>query len=185
VVLLARAGALAPGEHRGLGRHRELLIEASGERLVIRPRQFRGAVVLTQTPCHFGSSRPWFHCPELGCDRRVRKLYFTDRWMCRSCTGLPYRSKSQDTLKRRFDRALANREKLGGAPNALARFPRKPPNMHWDTYLCMRAESLAAERDYLTVIGARSQVALACLEQEVARLRSERADVTPSLGSSL
>lgn len=48
------------------------------------------SVSLDWTPCNYGGSRPWFHCPVVGCGRRVAILYGGRIFACRHCYGLNY-----------------------------------------------------------------------------------------------
>lgn len=49
-------------------------------------------VPLVTTPCHFGSNRYWFTCPQ--CNRRIAVLYkLGDTFACRLCHNLTYHSK--------------------------------------------------------------------------------------------
>ena len=53
-------------------------------------------VPLCTTPCYFGGRRWWFRCPE--CGRRCRILYLPpkqDRFACRTCHHLTYRSQQE------------------------------------------------------------------------------------------
>lgn len=66
--------------------------------LAAPPRDVNFEVPIEHTECNFGGTRPWFHCPE--CDNRVGKLYKTDRddrYLCRECGELIYRSQEYKT----------------------------------------------------------------------------------------
>ena len=94
-------------------------------------------IVLTRTPCHYGGTRPWFCCP--GCHRRCAKLYLhRDRFRCRTCHGLGYRSQLEAGAERPRLIAHRIRRSLGASPDLLVPFPAKPPKMHWRTYLRIR-----------------------------------------------
>lgn len=89
-------------------------------------------VPLTWTPCHYGGSRPWFHCPV--CGRRVAILYGRRRFRCRHCCRLAYESTREDEASRHLRRARKIRQRLGGSPSVYDQFPVKPKWMHWRTY---------------------------------------------------
>lgn len=102
-------------------------------------------VYLSWTACHLGGRRPWFHCPRIGCGRRVAILYGSDVYICRHCRNLAYdsqREKDYDRLARRADKI---RERLGWEPGILnGSFWQKPKGMHWRTF-----SRLVAEHDRL------------------------------------
>lgn len=112
------------------------------------PRRFR--IPLVTTSCNYGGVRHWFSCP--GCGQRCAKIYFhASLALCRQCHGLGYRSQ----LTAQFDRprlaAQRIRRSLGGSSDLTARFPAKPPKMHWRTYRgirrrCATYEALALGR---------------------------------------
>jgi len=69
-----------------------------------------GGFALTTTAPRFGGVRYWFLCPR--CGQRVGKLYYVNRWACRRCHSLAYKSQclSKHPLLRDFqlfDRADA------------------------------------------------------------------------------
>lgn len=82
-------------------------------------------IMVRRTPCHYGGSRPWFHCPR--CDARVAKLYLRGgRFKCRQCHGLRYTSQSEDELDRCWRKQSKLEAKLG--PNW-----SRPKGMHHAT----------------------------------------------------
>ena len=105
---------------------------------VTQPRQpYTEVIALTRTSCHYGRTRPWFCCP--GCHRRCAKLYLRrDRFRCRICHGLGYRSQLEARAERPRLIAHRIRRSLGASPNLLVPFPAKPPKMHWRTYFRIR-----------------------------------------------
>ena len=57
------------------------------------PPALSGSFCITCQPCHFGSVRWWFNCPQ--CSARVYYLYWAkDRFGCRKCQSLRYVSKN-------------------------------------------------------------------------------------------
>lgn len=97
-------------------------------------------VVLTDTPCPYGGSRPWFLCPGSRngrwCARRVGKLYLGQRYfLCRQCLRLAYACQSEERHYRTMRQADKRRVALGGEPGTAALPPRKPKGMHWKTYI--------------------------------------------------
>ena len=84
------------------------------------------------TPCHFGGSRPWFHCPR--CGRMVRILYAGTIFLCRHCHRLAYECQREDLRNRLQRRARKARGRLnwnGGGPGDDW---QKPKGMHWATF---------------------------------------------------
>lgn len=63
---------------------------SSEDREVVLP------ISIERTDCYFGGTRPWFQCPD--CHGRKGKLYKpphgADRFLCRDCHGLIYRSQT-------------------------------------------------------------------------------------------
>ena len=83
------------------------------------------AVRLEWTPCHYGGTRAWFHCPTSGCGRRVAILYLGDAvFACRHCYQLGYQSQREAPYLRAIYRARAIRIKLGGSADLNTPFPR-------------------------------------------------------------
>jgi hypothetical protein len=96
-------------------------------------------IELTRTLCHYGGTRAWFHCP--GCNRRTAKLYLRrERFLCRLCHGLRYRSQLWGGNDRPRLSAQGIRAKLGGPIGIALPFPLKPKGMHWRTFERMKAE---------------------------------------------
>ena len=88
---------------------------------------------LDWTPCNYGGSRPWFHCPARGCGRRVAILYGGGIFACRDCHQLAYESQREPN-GRALSRAQAIREKLGRSASMSEDVPDEPRGMHWRTY---------------------------------------------------
>jgi hypothetical protein len=177
VAELRLTGRLAPGvswcSWRGV-----LGVEfQSGERSVLyrwdKPgdraaREVIHELALTATPCNYGGERLWFVCPR--CERRVANLYARDSppLLCRTCAGIRYPSQSIPTVKRRVFRAAVIRERLGGEPSLLERFPPRPVGMHRTTYERLREEVWEAEGAFLVVTQDRMQA----LRRRLDRLRA-------------
>jgi len=63
-------------------------------------------VTLEWTSCNFGGNRPWFICPNAGCDRRVAVLHAAGKWFpCRHCYDLSYERQREDKMHRALRRA--------------------------------------------------------------------------------
>jgi hypothetical protein len=96
-------------------------------------------VELERTLCHYGGTRTWFLCPS--CNRRTAKLYLRrERFLCRLCHGLRYRSQLWGGIDRPRLSAQRIRGKLGGPIGIAFPFPFKPKGMHWRTYERMKAK---------------------------------------------
>jgi len=108
-------------------------------------------VSLDWTPCHFGGTRPWFHCPR--CGRRVGVLYGGKRFYCRTCHRLAYRCQSETTSDRILRQAHKIRGRLEGEIGALS-IPAKPKWMRWKTYdrILSQSEELY-ERSIILAMG--------------------------------
>lgn len=82
-------------------------------------------VPLERTPCHYGGTRPWFHCPR--CSRRVAVLFLrSNGFACRHCQRVAYASQSDDLCGRTWRRQAKLEARLG--PNW-----QRPKGMHHRT----------------------------------------------------
>jgi hypothetical protein len=74
-----------------------------------------------------------FLCPV--CDARVHKIYlYKDRFQCRKCTALPYRSANSNKRKRLLGQIRKLRRRLGDSSN-LTEPVSRPKGMWWRTYM--------------------------------------------------
>ena len=89
-------------------------------------------VALSRTPVHFGGHRFWFLCP--GCERRIAILYGGERFRCRHCHDLRYRSQRESERHRAISRIQRVRMKLGGTGNLIQPRPPRPRYMHTRTF---------------------------------------------------
>jgi hypothetical protein len=113
-------------------------------------------IEVTTTPCHLGGVRSWFVCPT--CGRRCAILYPHD---CRLCRNGHYASELQSPLDRKLNKAFKIRGRLGQrSGGTLAPFPEKPKRMRWHTYLRLRDQGMALERE----IWAADARKLGCME---------------------
>ena len=97
-------------------------------------RQVSTRIVLERTPCNYGGDRTWFVCP--CCARRAAILYLgnTQRFACRQCRKLAYRSQRETECKRALRNVNKIRDKLGWLPGYIRGHGEKPKGMHWKTY---------------------------------------------------
>jgi hypothetical protein len=104
------------------------------------PQQIR----VSWTRCHFGSSRPWIHCPF--CQRRVARLFEgLAGYFCRECVGNPiYESQRRSKKARDYLQAYRLRQRFGGSRPVLDPLPERPYRMQRKTYqrICARIEQL-------------------------------------------
>lgn len=90
-------------------------------------------IALTSTPCHYGGTRWWFLCP--GCAKRVGVLVLRgQRYVCRHCAEVSYRSQAADAISRSWRRQRRLERRLGADPLV------KPTGMHWSTFHRLRTE---------------------------------------------
>lgn len=69
-------------------------------------------VSISRTPCHFGGTRPWLHCPR--CPARVAILYLRGgRFVCRHCARVAYSSQCEDEIGRAWRRQAKLEARLG------------------------------------------------------------------------
>ena len=107
-------------------------------------------IQIGRTACNYGSSRPWFICPNRSCGRRTAILLNAERdFRCRRCCELSYGSQRESREDRALRRAQEIRMRLGGGPSLLERFPEKPKKMRWQTYAGLTAKAQIAEMEYL------------------------------------
>jgi hypothetical protein len=106
-------------------------------------------VYLDWTDCNFGGQRAWFHCPALGCGRRVAILYLGGGiFACRHCYQLAYPSQREPDYDRAARRADKIRKRLCWEQGILnPKGWQKPKGMHWKTF-----ERLNKEHDALVEI---------------------------------
>jgi hypothetical protein len=147
---LRRTGLLIPGSSSGYAWYRgdeksgSVNLRALEGRIIISYRltpaegesqDVAQAVSLGYTRCHFGGSRPWFHCPM--CGSRVGVLAFTQaRFACRRCCRLRYACQSESTLWRAARRLKKVQKRLGN-PNyedVIDPYLPRPKWMRWWTY---------------------------------------------------
>jgi hypothetical protein len=107
-------------------------------------RSVEQRVPIMWTACHLGSRRPWFGCTVYlngrYCGRRVAVLYGAgDLFACRHCYGLGYASQQESPRSRLISRSRKIRMRLGGSPDLLQPFPKRPRGMHQRTYMRLRA----------------------------------------------
>ena len=120
-----RKGVLEPGRVSCIHWSRKdqllssMIITAAADRITLLYRAQQSGVddvtqvvAVTYTPCHFGKSRPWLHCPT--CNRRVLALYAgLTYFRCRHCYRLTYACRNEGRLDLQFRRVHNARSKLG------------------------------------------------------------------------
>jgi hypothetical protein len=144
---LARRGGLAPGQQgemsfMGASRIGSVRFEAFPYVLRLyydtpgRDGQWDHVlecVELDHVPQPLGGKRAWFKCPR--CGDRCAILYLRDRFACRKCNRLAYRSQRMDPSERALAQAGKIRRKLGGSGRLDESFPSRPAGMHQSTFL--------------------------------------------------
>lgn len=101
-------------------------------------------VRLSWTHCSYGGQRAWWHCPAVGCGRRVAVLYGGKVYACRHCHRLAYKCQRETPDDRASRQADKLRDRLGWEPGILNGNGGKPKGMHWRTF-----ERLEARYDAL------------------------------------
>lgn len=81
---------------------------------------------LSVTQCNYGGFRHWFVCPHC-LDSRTCLYWYRNRWQCRTCTGLLYRSQAYD----KQGQAHLQEQRLFAKLNEDG---SKPKGMRWATY---------------------------------------------------
>ena len=163
---LHRDGALRPGAIAQYAWTRQSEVEANAAIIVSResillvpledgePSDTGTEIPLVQTPCHYGSQRDWFLCPQPACGRRVAVLYLQrDRWACRVCHGLTYATRQAGAEDRLIWRAKKLRAKAGGSGSLVEEFPERPKFMKRSKYECLKAEGERLTEEAMAAIG--------------------------------
>lgn len=85
----------------------------------------RQLLTVESVPCGRGE-RLWWRCPL--CDGRCARVYFrSDRFACRGCQDLRYKSKSESPETRAWRRVVKTTRRIG--PDADTSLPRRPVGM--------------------------------------------------------
>jgi len=97
-----------------------------------------------RTPCHYGGERLWFLCPD--CKHRVAVLYGAGiRFLCRTCSKLPYGSQNETLQDRMIRKSQKIRRRLGASESLFEPIWQRPKGMHRKTFQRLRAEAQQAE----------------------------------------
>ena len=144
---IQREGSLAPGYvgHIKWSRGGRQIVwiqyraEWQGMRLQYKTRSYGGPwqevdelVPYAETATKFGGYRRWFRCP--ACHRRCRILYGGDRFRCRCCWRITYKSQYEPAAGRAANRAHKIRDRLGQPSDLDDDILIKPKGMHWKSF---------------------------------------------------
>lgn len=105
----------------------------------------RFPLYLTNTPCTFGGTRPWFQCPS--CYRRCGVVAFSrGTWACRKCLNLAYSSEAEGASDRLW-RKQRKLEALVGEDWI------RPKRMRHATYarICEQLADIEQQKDELLI----------------------------------
>ena len=114
----------------------------------------RQEIALEWLPQKLGGRRAWLRCPD--CQRRVALVYWSGRrgYVCRLCTGLPYKSECEVLEDRLYRRMRKLRKRVGAADGdteqPLWHYP-KPKYMHQSTYERLGELAEEARMEWLEV----------------------------------
>jgi len=126
--LLSGKGPVIVGKTPG-GLDFPAVIEGKGDHLELTLYSGRGTarqvVQLTQTPVHFGGTRPWFLCPR--CGRRCGVLHALQEFACRTCQNLRYTSQYESPRERMLRQLIKIRKVIGAGLDIYG--PLAPPPM--------------------------------------------------------
>jgi len=96
-------------------------------------------VAIDHTPLNYGGSRRWLVCP--CCLSRRMALYIDGtKLACRVCLDLRYESQHENRRELAMRTANRMRAALGWKPGIANPPGRKPPYMHWRTFMRMERE---------------------------------------------
>src|SRR5262245_61644419 len=108
-----------------------IAMSPSGSGLVFDIIELRQRLTLHRTPLHFGGARWWFNCPGSNCGRRCASLYFdggTNKFLCRLCLGLTYRSCQESHRKDPILDIIA--AEMGKSAEQVNRVAKSIPKLH-------------------------------------------------------
>jgi hypothetical protein len=124
--LLSGKGPIIVGKTPG-GLDFPAIVEGKGDHLEVTLHTGSGTarqiIPLTETPVHFGGTRPWFLCPR--CGRRCGVLYGRSEFACRSCLNLRYTSQFESPRERMLRQLLKIRKVIGADMDVYG--PLSPP----------------------------------------------------------
>jgi len=115
-------------------------------------RRLKCTVHLSRTPCNFGGSRVWFHCPVPTCGRRVRVLFGGDVFACRKCAELAYASTRDAAAERHVRRAGRIQRRLRWPEGIFRPFGQRPEGMHLNTYIRLVGDLLRHREAFCRLI---------------------------------
>jgi len=108
------------------------------------------AVRLEWQPCHYGGARPWLTCPH--CNKRVGVLWGGERFLCRHCHRVAYKSQNESRLARSNNQSRKLRARLDAHLEGLSwpvdLLPR-PKGMHRATYDRLLARIAVYDRQWI------------------------------------
>lgn len=96
-------------------------------------RDYSYPVRIEWTPCNYGGRRAWWLCPD--CGRRVAVLYGGQRYACRHCHDLTYKSTRTAPGSEFYARANKVRARLGWGGGVASPMGDRKKGMHTKTYL--------------------------------------------------
>ncbi len=107
-------------------------------------------IELIKTANTLGGERVWFSCP--ACQRKCAKLFLLSRFTCRICSNRMYTSQAENSIQRSLRRSRKIRKKLGAPRSILEPISKKPPYMHWKTYVRLVSQANSAEKTHFGFI---------------------------------
>jgi len=97
--------------------------------------------------CHLGGQRPFFHCPQCGKRRAVLYSNGLNKFKCRECLNLGYKSQLENESYRSMGRSWKIEKRLGP-------WLGKPPGMHKTTYARLMRQHAYYDRKSLLAMAA-------------------------------
>jgi len=105
-------------------------------------------VQLNWLPCTFGSTRPFYFCPN--CGQQVLILYPDNIYFsCRHCLNLTYQSRNEGRVDQLLRSVRNARSKVGAAADLTKTIPPKPKWKHRNKYNRLRQEAELHEMRFL------------------------------------
>lgn len=122
----------------------------------VNDQQHRYSIELERMACNYGGSRVWFHCPVVGCGKRVAILFLKGGiFACRHCQRLNYQSQQlaksdQHRLRMHRIRGRLNWPIYCDVP--FMKYITKPKGMHHATFERLKQEHDRHERKHINVM---------------------------------
>lgn len=117
--------------------------ELMKDAFVITTMELSYSISVEKQNCHFGGFRYFFRCPNIKCQKRMRKLYYhKGMFLCRNCWNIGYYSQRLSPSKR----SMLMKDKIENTLKAMGgSVYQKPKWMRWRTFERIKGKKRAYE----------------------------------------